>query len=93
MDMHRTTILLPEELRISAEAHARGQGISLGELIRRQLGTATKSKKTGKRRDDPIFRYHIQEHPGKVKDRATDVALHHDKYIAAALEAEVRRWR
>ncbi len=59
MHMHRTTILLPEDLKASAEAHARRQGISVGELIRRQLKVVTKSKKTtGKtasRRDDPLF--------------------------------------
>ena len=95
MHMHRTTILLPEDLKVSAEAHARQQGISLGELIRRQLGRATKSKKTRKRRDDPVFRYYAgkSSHPRPVKDRATDVALNHDKYLAEAMEAEIRRWR
>jgi len=95
--MHRTTILLPEDLQASAEAHARRQGISLGELIRRQLGKLTKSKKATKeaksRRDDPVFRHHTGGHPEKIKDTATDVALNHDKYLAEALEAEIRRWR
>jgi hypothetical protein len=92
MDMHRTTILLPEDLQASAEACARRQGISLGELIRRQLGIVTKSKKAKSRRDDPVFRYHLGRHHENVKDTATDGVLNHDKYIAEALEAEVRRW-
>ena len=97
MYMHRTTILLPEDLRASAEAYARRQGISVGELIRRQLGKVTRSKKATKkaksRSDDPVFRHHMGPPLGSVKDTATDVALNHDKYIAEALEAEVRRWR
>jgi hypothetical protein len=95
MDMHRTTILLPEDLRASAEAHARRLGISLGELIRRQLGKLTKSKKVKNRRDDPVFRYHTGRdgHSLITKDTATDVVLNHDRYLAEAMEAEIRRWR
>jgi len=37
MHMHRTTILLPEDLRRRAESAAASQGLSLSELIRRQL--------------------------------------------------------
>jgi hypothetical protein len=92
MDMHRTTILLPEDLRVSAEAVARRQGISLGELIRRQLGIVTKSKKTNKRRDDPLFKYYANIQSPSVKG-TEDVALNHDKYLAEAMESEIRRWR
>ena len=35
--MHRTTILLPNELRRSADREAKALGISLSELIRRRL--------------------------------------------------------
>jgi len=35
--MHRTTILLPENLLEAAQKEARKNGISLGELIRRRL--------------------------------------------------------
>lgn len=41
--MHRTTILLPEDLRRAAVLEARSQGLSLGELIRRRLQSATPS--------------------------------------------------
>lgn len=93
MDMHRTTILLPEELRASAEAVARRQGISLGELIRRQLKVVAKSSKKKKRSDDPIFRYHARKLPAPDKGAVEDGVANHDKYIAEALEAEVRRWK
>ena len=92
MYMHRTTILLPEDLRASAEAHARRKGISLAELIRRQLGIVTKSKKTNKRSDDPLFRHYADVQPPSVDD-IEDCALNHDKYIAQAMEEEIRRWR
>ena len=35
--MHRTTILLPDDLHRAAEREAREMGLSLGELIRRRL--------------------------------------------------------
>ncbi len=35
--MHRTTILLPESIRLKAIRYAQKQGISLGELIRTSL--------------------------------------------------------
>ncbi len=92
MDMHRTTILLPEELRVSAEAVARQQGISLGELVRRQLGIVTKSKKANQRRDDPLFRHYADMQSPLIKG-TEDVALNHDKYLAKAMEREIGRWR
>jgi hypothetical protein len=95
MHMHRTTILLPVDLKASAEAEARQQGISLGELIRRKLGKPSKSKKAKSRRDDPLFRYYASEESRIPvgKDNVTDAALNHDKYLAEAMEAEIRRWR
>jgi hypothetical protein len=35
--MHRTTILLPHELRLKAQRQAQARGVSLGELIRQAL--------------------------------------------------------
>ncbi len=75
--MHRTTILLPPELQADAEAVARNQGISLGELIRRQLQTVTKKKVRRKRSDDPIFKnFKPWKGPGP-----TDMAINHDEYL------------
>ncbi|MFP4358632.1 MAG: hypothetical protein ACLFSZ_09395 [Puniceicoccaceae bacterium] len=35
--MHRTTILIPDQLKHDAERRARREGLSLSELIRRRL--------------------------------------------------------
>jgi hypothetical protein len=43
--MHRTTILLTEELHRAAEQEAREMGLSLSELIRRRLSPALQKKK------------------------------------------------
>jgi hypothetical protein len=92
MDMHRTTILLPEDLRASAEAHARRLGISLGELIRRQLKAVARTSKAKKRRDDPLFRHYADVQPPSADD-IEDGARNHDKYLAQAMEEEIRRWQ
>ena len=97
--MQRTSILLPENLKVRAEAQARRQGISLGELIRRQLGKVArpKSKKKKKKslRDDPAFQFYLkkQSELPPVSDTATDVAVNHDKYLAEAMDEEMKRWR
>ncbi len=94
--MHRTTILLPEDLRVSAEAHARKLGISLGELIRRRLkaiARPAKPAKAAKRRNDPVFRYYAEKHTAPGLAELKDGVINHDKYIAEGLEVEIRRWR
>jgi len=75
--MHRTTILLPPELQVEAEAVARSQGISLGELIRRQLQAVTPQKVRRKRSNDPIFKK-FKVWDGPVPP---DISLNHDKYL------------
>ena len=78
MYMHRTTILLPEDLRRRAEKAAKSRGLSLSELIRRQLekvgGSAEKSRG---RRDDPLFKN--WKPSGKSTPR--DLAANHDRYL------------
>lgn len=54
MIMRRTTLLLPEELRIRAAKLAERAGISLGELIRQSLRKAV-SRGGRKREEDPLF--------------------------------------
>jgi hypothetical protein len=46
--MHRTTILIPNELKRQAEQQARREGVSLSELIRRRLSESmdTEAKPT-----------------------------------------------
>ena len=75
--MHRTTILLPTSLRAEAESAARRRGISLSELIRRQLAATVRGGKTSGRETDPLFR------PGQLMTRggSGDVAARHDDYL------------
>lgn len=91
MYMHRTTILLPEDLRAHAEACAQQQGISLGELIRRQLQMVAKGSGETNRRDDPLFRRYAKT---LTKVKATEkIAASHDQVLAEAMEAEISQWR
>lgn len=75
--MHRTTILLSEELRAKAETAARQRGITLSELIRRLLTAAVHGKKLSSREGDPLFRpRRLMAHPNP-----SDVAANHDEYL------------
>lgn len=71
--MHRTTIMLPEDLRRSADREAKELGISLSELIRRRL--ADKGTKAEKSR--PRF-FSRQPWEGAGTD---DIAANHDAYL------------
>ena len=77
MDMHRTTILLPAVLREKAEKVAHGRGITLSELIRRQLATSVRGTKATKRGGDPIFSPSSLMRPGGTGD----IAARHDDYL------------
>jgi hypothetical protein len=74
--MHRTTILLPEDLRRAAEREARELGLSLGELIRRRLSPSLEKQEAKK----PAFFTRV---PWK-DDGPTDISVHHDKYLYGA---------
>jgi hypothetical protein len=52
--MHRTTIMLPAELKAQAVKRAKEMGISLGDLIRESLAAALRN---GKKQEevDPFF--------------------------------------
>lgn len=83
MDMHshdtymeRTTIILSEQLRQQAQVLARSRGITLSELIRRQLALALRKKKPV-RSEDPLFRPRRLMSPGGP----SDVAARHDDYL------------
>jgi hypothetical protein len=78
MYMHRTTILLPEDLRRRAESAAQRHGLSLSELIRRQLEkVADPATKSGTRHKDPLFQH--RKPSGKATPR--DLASNHDSYL------------
>ena len=52
--MRRTTIMLPQGLKLQAAEHARNLGLSLGEFIRKSLEVALWIKvRSGKK--DPLF--------------------------------------
>jgi hypothetical protein len=75
--MHRTTILLPEDLRQESEREARRLGISLGELIRRRLREGGKAGlQSGEARVPRFFRRDPWVGPG-----AADMAARHDDYL------------
>jgi len=78
--MHRTTILLSQELRREAEIIARRRGITLSELIRRQLNAAIKEPKSRQRSGDPLF------HPAQLMsaDCPSDLAQNHDEDLYGA---------
>jgi len=70
--MHRTTILLPEDLYQSAGREARSMGVSLGELIRRRLAGSPK-------RNEPM-RSFFSRKPW-TQEAAKDLSSNHDKYL------------
>ncbi len=70
--MHRTTILLPEELKAQAERQARKEGLSLSELIRRRLSESTRPA------GEPASFFSRKPWSG---GGAVDLAEHHDDYL------------
>jgi hypothetical protein len=72
MHMHRTTILLPEDLYQAAGKEARALGVSLGELIRRRLATITP-------RESPAGAFFARS--PWTGDAPTDLASDHDHYL------------
>ena len=70
--MHRTTILLPEELYRAAGREARSLGVSLGELIRRRLATGQ-----GKPPQQEAF-FSRRPWSGEAPD---DLSANHDRYL------------
>ncbi|MDA1314805.1 MAG: ribbon-helix-helix domain-containing protein [Acidobacteria bacterium] len=75
--MHRTTVMLPQDLKARAMLAARERGISFGELLRECL-TATLNKPTGgNRASDPLFAdTAVYEGPAP-----SDLAQEHDRYL------------
>ncbi len=73
--MHRTTIMLPAQLKLKAVRQAQRLGISFGELVRFSLEKILKNSKALS--DDPLFNDRAV-FSGKIPK---DVARHHDKYL------------
>jgi hypothetical protein len=73
--MHRTTILLPDELYKTAGKEAKSLGVSLGELIRRRLSVAEPVAKTR-----PAF-FARQPWSGEA---SVDLSINHDQHLYGA---------
>ncbi len=73
--MHRTTILLPDDLYKSAGRTAKAMGVSLGELIRRRLAQIGTDATDDEKR--PAF-FRRQPWSGDVP---RDLSANHDQYL------------
>jgi hypothetical protein len=71
--MHRTTILLPNDLRRRADREAKALGISLSELIRRRLAADVETMTSDRPR---FFARQPWTGPG-----SSDTAANHDTYL------------
>ena len=74
--MKRTTVMIPEDLKIRAAMRANSAGLSLGAFIRESLEKALKSK-TADAIEDPFFMDSTM-YEGKTE---VDLAQNHDKYL------------
>ena len=74
--MKRTSIMLPQQLKMQASQKATRLGISLGEFIRKSLLSALREsqKKSGK---DPLFADGAVFHGKTPKD----LSKNHDDYL------------
>jgi hypothetical protein len=73
--MTRTTIMLPEELKVRAQEKAREVGISLGELLRESL--ELRLGVPGDRLEDPLFS-NVPVYDGPAPE---DLSEEHDRYL------------
>ena len=74
--MKRTTVMIPEDLKIRAVKRANSLGISLGEFIRESLEKALKSN-PAVFLDDPFLNVNAVFEG----ETPVDLALHHDEYL------------
>lgn len=74
--MHKTTIMLPLELKLLAEQEAHRLGISLGEVIRISLKNLIASAR-GQKSRDALFDLNIV-YQGPCEKQ---LSLHHDDYL------------
>ena len=75
--MERTTIMIPEDLKIKALKHASTMGISLGQFIRESIEKSLDDSQKNRPMDDPLFSDDTI-YQGKTP---LDLAENHDKYI------------
>lgn len=75
--MHRTAVMLPNDLKIKAENLARTQGLSLGAFIRKAMNELLKQYERNQNTQDPLFadkHFYTGASP-------KDLAAHHDDYL------------
>ena len=75
--MKRTTLMLPDDLKIRAQNRARGMGISLGELIRESLEITLDNADEEKLTKDSLFADDAL-YGGEVPK---DLSRNHDQYL------------
>ena len=77
--MKRTTVMIPDDLKIRAANRAKSEGISLGEFIRMSLEKALRDADR-KYPDDPF----LADDCVYEGDTPSDLAQNHDKYLYGA---------
>jgi hypothetical protein len=75
--MHRTTLMLPPDLKIQAQRRAQEEGISLGEFIRRAIESRLGGSRKAERAADPMF----ADHAVWTGDVPSDLSAEHDRYL------------
>ena len=75
--MQRTTVMLPQNLKLQAERYAREMGISLGELIRESLETMINRSNEDRPTKDPLF----TDDAVYIGEAPQDISVHHDEYL------------
>ena len=75
--MKRTTVMLPQDLKMRAIKCANMMGISLGEFMRESLETALSGTTEGPLADDSLFADSVVFH-GKAP---SNLAKRHDDYL------------
>jgi len=75
--MKRTTVMIPEDLKMRALKHANMTGISLGGFIREALERALQLQNGDKLVDDPFFTDRVVFNG----ETPSDLARNHDEYL------------
>lgn len=74
--MHRTTVMIPEALKVRAQLFARERGLSFGELVRECLERRLDREAGADHVGDPLF-----SAPPWTGDTPSDLAKDHDRYL------------
>lgn len=75
--MKRTTVMLPEDLKVQALKRAGTMGISLGRFIRGAMERALQQPNGDESADDPLF----TDDAVFLEETPLDLAQNHDEYL------------